>query len=322
MMSDSYKQWPLKLKPLTTVRLRPELRVCSSKNIDCIDIWQSSGLNDKQLDSFVERHKSIRAYAQKMLPDFHRDFSDKDDLLVLTDDQGRLIMHYSSPDSLPHHNVREADFCTGAPLAESNSGSVAIQLALRYHDTIAGTYDTSQGTHSNKLMTVAVPLLDSNRQPLACVAIFNYGSGSLGEKLLLAKFVAHEFSRFYEDPVNTEQDSNQTSLRQAISVVSALQTHPTPLPPPTPTGIVERRHGDRRQLLAVAGAERTEVKLTPRQHQTLMLFAQGKSYKAIASEIGITSYKTVEEHLGVIREKLKVSSRRECIQKAISLGLI
>lgn len=61
--------------------------------------------------------------------------------------------------------------------------------------------------------------------------------------------------------------------------------------------------------------------LTARQQQVLILFAQGMSYKEIAREIGISSYKTVEDHLDAVREKLQVSHRRECIHKAMSLGL-
>lgn len=62
--------------------------------------------------------------------------------------------------------------------------------------------------------------------------------------------------------------------------------------------------------------------LTERQRHVLRLFAKGLSYKEIAEQLGINSVKTVEEHLDAVRVKLSASSRRECIQKAMDLGIL
>lgn len=64
------------------------------------------------------------------------------------------------------------------------------------------------------------------------------------------------------------------------------------------------------------------VVLTQRQQQVLVLFSQGLSYKQIAMQIGIRSPKAVENHLDAVRRKLSVPNRRECIRKALEVGLI
>lgn len=64
------------------------------------------------------------------------------------------------------------------------------------------------------------------------------------------------------------------------------------------------------------------TRLTQRQTQVLERFAQGMSYKEIARSLGVSSVKTVEDHLDAVRSKLNVSCRRECIRKAAELGLL
>ena len=137
---------------------------------------------------------------------------------------------------------------------------------------------------------VAVPILGPGYKPLACIAILNSSDTALSEKLLLAKFKSKELEKFY-------------------------------LGPSTPAFVCEGRPSAVK-ISSFAKPAPQAIGLTPRQHQVLQLFAQGMSYKQIAREIGIRSFKTVEEHLDAVREKLQVAHRRECIQKAISLGLI
>lgn len=62
--------------------------------------------------------------------------------------------------------------------------------------------------------------------------------------------------------------------------------------------------------------------LTVRQKQVLVLFSQGLGYKEIAKKLEIRSCKTIEKHLDLIRTKLAVKTRRECIQKGIEMGLL
>lgn len=61
--------------------------------------------------------------------------------------------------------------------------------------------------------------------------------------------------------------------------------------------------------------------LTGRQQAVLSLFARGMSYKEVGRKLGI-SPKTVEGHLNAICSKFELKTRRECIGKAIELGLL
>ncbi len=62
--------------------------------------------------------------------------------------------------------------------------------------------------------------------------------------------------------------------------------------------------------------------LTVRQQEVLTLFSQGFSYQQIAQKLQIQSPKTVEKHLDLIRVRLAIKTRRECIQKAVEYGLL
>ena len=57
--------------------------------------------------------------------------------------------------------------------------------------------------------------------------------------------------------------------------------------------------------------DRSEV-LTPRQREVLALLAEGKSNKAIASELGLSSG-TVKVHMTRIFKSLGVSNRTEAV---------
>lgn len=320
-MNNSYSERALKFKPLTSDWENHVPQVCPSRNAGQTSIWQTNELEGDELNSFIERHSAIHAYGQKILQGIHRDFSDQNDLLVLTDAQGRLITLYSSSNILLHITSNGMLFRPGVLLNESSCGSNAILLALRYYETMISTRAGTESAPFKNCATVAVPLLESNQKPLACIALFNGCEGSLGEKLLLTKFVARAFSQFFDSAIMNEIEPNLGAATRVGTVVSDTPNYGATAAP-SRTGVEDRRRGDRRQNLPMAWPERMDIKLTPRQHQVLMLFAQGKGYKTIAREIGITSYKTVEEHLDAVREKLNVLSRRECIQKAISLGLI
>jgi DNA-binding NarL/FixJ family response regulator len=54
--------------------------------------------------------------------------------------------------------------------------------------------------------------------------------------------------------------------------------------------------------------------LTPREHAILSLLAKGRSYKEIATDLGISS-NTVRNHLHEIYNKLHVQSRTEAVLK-------
>ena len=61
--------------------------------------------------------------------------------------------------------------------------------------------------------------------------------------------------------------------------------------------------------------------LTAREHEVLVLLADGLRNREIASRLGISEH-TVKFHLAAIFGKLGASSRTEVVRKALRLGLI
>jgi DNA-binding CsgD family transcriptional regulator len=61
--------------------------------------------------------------------------------------------------------------------------------------------------------------------------------------------------------------------------------------------------------------------LTPREHEVLVLVADGLRNREIAQRLGVSEH-TVKFHLAAIFGKLGASSRTEVVRKALRLGLI
>lgn len=284
--------------------------------VEAREVWPGGDLEPAENERFLARHSQLRSFCQHTFADIHRNFTDVNDLLVLTDAEARLICLHGSNELLTAA-TRDMGLRCGVTLTESSCGSNAITLALLYREGMISLCAGRQRAPFGNRATVAVPLLDSDQNVVGCIAIFNAREGSLGEKLLVAKFIAREISGVHflytasltvAAPLSSQGMFDDTAECGMDEVAT----------PPTP-GLMERRGGDRRRIRRAAARS---VKLTQRQLQVLQLFAQGKGYKEIARDIGITSYKTVEEHLDAVREKLQVAHRRECIQKAMSLGLL
>lgn len=284
--------------------------------VEAREIWPGGDLEPAEHGRFLARHRQLRRFCQHTFADIHRNFTDLNDLLVLTDAEARLICLHGSPEVLAAAPSDMGLRC-GVTLTESSCGSNAITLALRYREAMISLRPGRQRVPFGNRATVAVPLLDSDQYVVGCIAILNAREGSLGEKLLVAKFIAREISGAHL--LYTASLTAAAPLpSQGVLDDAAEYRMEEVAAPPTPR-LMERRGGDRRRIRHAAAHS---VKLTQRQLQVLQLFAQGKGYKEIARDIGITSYKTVEEHLDAVREKLQVAHRRECIQKAMSLGLL
>lgn len=242
---------------------------------------------DRQLDTperneFFSRQATLGAYSTLLFSDIYRDLADRNYLFVLTDNTARLITFHSCPEILVDA-TEEIGMSAGTLLSEESCGTNAVALALRYREPAVTHGMQHYCRLFHRWCVVAVPVMRANRQPIACVAISNCNGAALTEKLALARFIAKDIEVF-------------------------RRTTPTY---PGTDGIGACQHDERRV-----------VDLTPRQRQVLTLFAKGFSYKQIARKLGIGSARTVEEHLDAVRGKLHVSHRRECIQKAIALGVI
>ena len=61
--------------------------------------------------------------------------------------------------------------------------------------------------------------------------------------------------------------------------------------------------------------------LTPREHEVLVLVADGLRNRDVAERLGITEH-TVKFHLAAIFGKLGASSRVEAVRRGLQLGLI
>ena len=61
--------------------------------------------------------------------------------------------------------------------------------------------------------------------------------------------------------------------------------------------------------------------LTPREHDVLVLVADGLRNRDVAERLGITEH-TVKFHLAAIFGKLGASSRTEAVRRGFQLGLI
>ncbi len=61
--------------------------------------------------------------------------------------------------------------------------------------------------------------------------------------------------------------------------------------------------------------------LTERERSVLKLLSQGRSYKEIASDLGV-SVKTIETYRARMVKKLGCSTRAELVRCAVKLGLV
>ncbi|MDB5046388.1 MAG: LuxR family transcriptional regulator, partial [Deinococcus sp.] len=65
----------------------------------------------------------------------------------------------------------------------------------------------------------------------------------------------------------------------------------------------------------------SDVTLTPREHDVLVLLAEGLSNKRAARELGVTE-STIKFHVGAVYSKLGVQSRAGAVARGIGLGLV
>jgi transcriptional regulator of acetoin/glycerol metabolism len=224
----------------------------------------------------------LRAYARGMFGDIYRWLPDQGCLLILTDSTTRIISVHSHTDVLEEVSAT-AGVQLGTTVDEVRCGTNAVALALSLRDSVAIRGEQHFCRVFRNWTCVASPILDHLGKAAACVNIATPYEGPIGEKLALARLLAGDLS-------------NSISFGAIDSRIHAEES--------------------------AAHSVTHRVALTLRQQQVLKLFADGLSYKKIARQLGLSSTKTVTEHLDAIKGKLAASNRRECIRKALEQGLL
>jgi DNA-binding CsgD family transcriptional regulator len=72
---------------------------------------------------------------------------------------------------------------------------------------------------------------------------------------------------------------------------------------------------------AQAAPESADIELTPREHDVLVLMAEGASNKAIARQLGISVH-TAKFHVGSLLDKLDATGRTDAVAHAARRGVI
>lgn len=269
------------------IRIEESHRYCQTAGLD----WQIQcpqlALTGSALEQFMALHAELGVRSRQIFSDIYNDLAERNYVFILCDAESRLIVLYSCPE-IVEDAEKEMGLRCGVSLSEASCGTNAVALALRYGEPMFTNGEQHYCRMFLRWCSVAVPLMDVNQRTVGCIAISNCSDVPAGEKLALAKLVARDIEKLFKAPVHARRAAD---LRAEV------------VKPPV-------------------NCETLTVGLTPRQQQVLSLFARGMSYKQIARQIGIGSYKTVEEHLDAVRDKLRVSHRRECISKAMALGLL
>lgn len=269
-------------------RLRDSYRRCEEAHVDRNAEAPRLTLRGETLRGFLVYRAGAIAYAHLLFAETHRCLCDQTTIFILTDTEARVMELFSHPEVLDGA-MRRSGIKPGVSLSEESCGTNAVALALHYREETA----VRGGQHYCRLFsdwcTAATPVFGIDGRVSACVCLAASAAQGLGEKLALAKCLAKELNAF---------------LRGGAAVEA------------------QRAGAHARIEPGEAVPGESPAVLTERQRQVLQLFAEGLSYKQIASRLGIHSTKTVEEHLDAVRAKLGAKSRRECIQRASEIGLL
>lgn len=283
--------WPLRRESipaadsdghLPDLRLEDSHRRCQAAGLSPGLGKLTQQLGSAQLTSFLGRHAALCAYCHLLFSDIYNDLRDRKYVIILADDTPRLITLHSSTEIL-NNATGELGMRAGVSLKEEDCGTNAVALALRFRQLMTVRGEQHYCRLFHSCFAVAVPVLDARREPQACVAMFSCHDAIPAEKIALMKFIAKDIENFSRGASDGNHVNGSGESPQRAADISGL---------------------------------------TARQLQVLALFAKGMSYKQIARRLGIRSVKTVEEHLDAVRSKLHAGRRRECIQKAMALGLL
>lgn len=234
---------------------------------------------------FVHRTENFVSRAREIFSDTFRYLPNRQDIFILADDRRCVLELHTAPE-LSLGIATKHQLRIGASFDEYNCGTNVVDLSLRHHAEFILPGNLHYCQVFQPWCWAAVPIVDRDGVTVGCIAVATdhqpYWLRS--ERLALVRLMVRELIG---------------GIRYQSSNAESEMALPEPLRQRSPTVI-----------------------LSPRQQQVLALFAQGLSYKKIARALGLGSAKTVEEHLDAVRTKLNAKHRRECIQKAMTLGLL
>lgn len=110
------------------------------------------------------------------------------------------------------------------------------------------------------------------------------------------------------------KSSSSDTLRHAVPLMLSGETF-------IPSSAIAMLTNGRKPERRPSAAAKNVPSLTPRQHEILLLMAQGMQNKDIASELGMLEG-TVKVHVKSILQKLGVNNRTHAVVSAIRQGLI
>jgi len=245
-------------------------------------------LDSLMLRQLLQRNETLLSYAHQLFAELYDCLTNHSLVFILTDDGGYIMGIYTSADMLEQIS-RHCGIRQGISLMEESCGTTATGLALRHNEVAIVNGRQHYCEVFQTCSSAARPVNGSNGSIIGCVSVSTPSEGMPGEHVAMVYSIGRELSLFYRN----------AGLDRAA------------------------RKGRCQPLRASVGHQQArEVKLTKRQKLVLSLFASGLSYKEIARQMGLESSKTVEEHLDAVRGKLGVKRRRQCIQRAVELGLL
>lgn len=257
---------------------------CRHAGVDVYETQPRHRLCADEFRSMSLPYSGLKSYARLLFSDVYKNISTPNTVFVLTNATGCIIHLHSSPE-INHWVNAHCGLGPGVDLGEESCGSNAVSMALHRHSPAAMQAEQHYCALFKECCSVAHPVEGWDGNIHACVAIFSHIEDGIGDKVALVHCLARELSQY---SLHNLSHSNGKSVRSSQKN----------------TGV------------------KTDIVLTPRQQRVLSLFAEGLSYKQIARTLDLASTKTVEEHLDAIRNKLRVSHRRQCIQRAVELGLL
>ena len=175
---------------LSESRLSQSYQRCESAGIEYGIAVAQDILGGDALNTFLEKHRDLAHHVNDLFSRTLQHLQDQKSLFILTDGEGRAITVFSRPEVLASAETR--GIVAGASLKEDSLGTNAVSLALCHAEPIVLRGDQHFCRIFADWYCVAVPLMGSDGEPIACIDISTCCKETLGEKVALAHALAGE----------------------------------------------------------------------------------------------------------------------------------